>query len=316
MRRIAQEVLIASIVFLALAVLGCGKRPRPAQPAAAPPSAGAKAAEPETGVPLFRFVVYGDTRTNHRIHQQIVQSVLDANPDFILQTGDLVQFSALSSQWTRFDRITQPIRDKNIPYYPARGNHDSGPGSRYAAEVRDIFDSGNKLYYRFDRQGLRFICLDTESAINEESAQYHWLEGELKHAQKDGKFVVPFFHEAIFSVGNHAGENRALRSVLHPLFMQYGVKIVFQGHDHLYYRTLRDNITYVVTGGGGAPLYDIHPGLLINGDVAKKIHHFCVADVFSDRIHIRVLASVPGKPGTIKIDEFSLALNSSPPAQK
>ena len=219
-------------------------------------------------------MVYGDTRTNDNIHREIVESVLEANPDFILQTGDLVEFSTLRSQWNRFDRITRPIRDKNIPYYPARGNHDAAFGSRYKNEVRDKFDSGNKLYYRFDHQGLRFICLDTESALGITSRQYLWLEGELEKAQKDGKMVVPFFHEAIFSVGNHASQNYALRAVLHPLFLKYGVKIVFQGHDHLYYRTMRDGITYIVTGGGGAPLYDIRPGFLDKGRRGQEAASF------------------------------------------
>ncbi|MGC2697603.1 MAG: metallophosphoesterase [Candidatus Angelobacter sp.] len=316
MGRIGKHTVISIIVLLAVTVLGCGVHPRPGKPVAAPAASEAKDGEPEKYTPLFRFIVYGDTRTNHLIHQEIVQSVLDAKPDFILQTGDLVQFASLGSQWGRFDRITKPIRDKNIPYYPARGNHDSAPYSRYTTEVRDKVDSGNKLYYRFDRKALRFICLDTETAINEKSPQYHWLESELQQAKLDGKIVVPFFHEAIFSAGKHAGENRALRSVLHPLFIKYGVKVVFQGHDHLYYRTSRDSITYVVTGGGGAPLYDIQPGLLISGDVAKKLHHFCIADVFSDRIDVRVLAKIPGESGTMKIDEFSVALNLPEPAQK
>jgi hypothetical protein len=38
-------------------------------------------------------------------------------------------------------------------------------------------------------------------------------------------------------------------------FVKYRPRAVFCGHDHLYYRTVRDNITYIVTGGGGAPPY-------------------------------------------------------------
>lgn len=267
-----------------------------------PPQAGSS--ESDSTKPLARFVVYGDTRTNHAVHQEIVNSVIEVKPDFILQTGDLVKSSNKELEWKRFDKITKPIRDAKIPYYPARGNHDSGEASRYSAEVRERFESGNKLYYRFDVKNLRFISLDTESPLGVESDQYKWLEGELQQAIKDGKNVIPFFHEAIFSVGRH-GSNEHLRSLLHPLFRKYGVKLVFQGHDHLYYRTSRDDITYVVTGGGGAPLYEIHPKLMIKGDVAKKLHHFCVAEVFSDRIDVRVLT-----PNMKKIDEFSVVLNT------
>ena len=47
--------------------------------------------------------------------------------------------------------------------------------------------------------------------------------------------------------------------------------LVFCGHDHLYYRTTRDGVTYVVTGGGGAPPYrPENSQIAIPGDVFVK----------------------------------------------
>ena len=295
------------LIFV-FALLSCGGTSRIVKEPKSAPAPGVKSTS-DLGNALFRFVVYGDTRTNDAIHREILTAVLDTNPDFILQTGDLVQFSGMQSQWRRFDQITQPIRDRHIPYYPSRGNHDVAGTNRYLSEVRDKFDSGNKLYYRFDSGNLRFISLDTASPLADTaSRQYLWLEQELQRAKKENKIVVPFFHEAIFSVGTHAGENRKLRSVLHPLFQAYGVKLVFQGHDHLYYRTQRDNITYVVTGGGGAPLYAVRPELMEKGDVARSIHHFCLAQVFPDRIEVSVFARSSELGAANKIDEFSVPL--------
>jgi hypothetical protein len=45
------------------------------------------------------------------------------------------------------------------------------------------------------------------------------------------------------------------RDRLHQLFMKTGVKTVFAGDDHRYDRTERNNILYIITGGGGAPIY-------------------------------------------------------------
>jgi acid phosphatase type 7 len=299
-------------LIVILALLGCGGPSRIVKEPKAPPPPGVKSPS-DVNNALFRFAVYGDTRTNDAVHREIVKEVMDANPDFILQTGDLVQFSAIRSQWRRFDQITKPIRDRHIPYYPSRGNHDVAGTCSYLNEVRDKFESGNKLYYRFDSGNLRFIALDTASPLADTaSPQYLWLEQELQLAKKENKFVVPFFHEAIFSVGTHAGENRKLRSVLHPLFKAYGVKVVFQGHDHLYYRTRRDDITYVVTGGGGAPLYAVRPELMEKGDVARSIHHFCLAQVFPDRIEVSVFARTTQAAGMNKIDEFSIPLGGQP----
>jgi len=48
-----------------------------------------------------------------------------------------------------------------------------------------------------------------------------------------------------------------VREALTPLFERYGVDIVFNGHHHNYQRSLVHGVTYIVTGGGGAPIYRI-----------------------------------------------------------
>ena len=40
-----------------------------------------------------------------------------------------------------------------------------------------------------------------------------------------------------------------------PSFVQYGVDLVFNGHDHDYERSVAKGVIYIVAGGGGAPLY-------------------------------------------------------------
>ena len=253
---------------------------------------------------LSRFVIYGDTRTHHDVHRRVVLAAIEQHPDFIVQTGDLVANSNKADQWATFDRIIAPVREKRISYYPARGNHDVGKESKFSEEIPAPLRSANAYYYRFDVQNLRFLALDTESDLSTKSDQYHWLEQQLKDARSENKFVIPFFHEAIFSVGSRHGSNRKLQLVLHPLFRKYGVKLVFQGHDHLYYRTTRDGIVYVVTGGGGAPLYGIVTSELQRGDVAQRTHHFCVADLFPDEIRITVYAVARKRSGLKEIDKF------------
>jgi 3',5'-cyclic AMP phosphodiesterase CpdA len=235
-----------------------------------------------TAQPLLRFAAYGDTRDNHDVHRDVVAKVMGFQPALVLQTGDLVHHGDAADEWAVFDDITAAMR-RTVAYYPARGNHDVSANGYYEARVTSPVLSGNKLHYSFERGGVHFIALDTQEALAPGSAQRRWLEEDLGQAQAAGRLIVPFFHKAIFSVGPHAGEPDvvALRPILHPLFRKYGVKLVFQGHDHIYYRTVRDGITYVVTGGGGAPLYDLaHQDMAIPGDVSEKVNHFCIADVF------------------------------------
>lgn len=203
----------------------------------------------------FTFVAYGDTRTNPVEHAVIIQEILRLHPEFVLQSGDLVADGKNPAQWQQFDQITQPLRDAHIAYYPARGNHDVG--AFYPQVVTEPFDSGdktNKLYYAFTRHRNRFIVVDSMEDYDPSSRQYVWLAAELAKAQKTAVNTFVMFHEGPFSVGPH-GPTLEAQQYLHPLFVRYKPRAVFCGHDHLYYRTVRDSVTYLVTGGGGAPPY-------------------------------------------------------------
>jgi 3',5'-cyclic AMP phosphodiesterase CpdA len=249
----------------------------------------------------YRFVVYGDTRTDPDVHRLAIAEVLKIHPEFVLQTGDLVADGSSGAQWKEFDGIVKALHDAGIPYYPARGNHDLG--NYYIKEVREPYDSGNGYYYAFTRHGSRFIILDSmdPDEYDPSSAQYRWLEKELAtaHAKADHFFVL--FHESPFSVGPH-GPTPIAQQYLHPLFVKYHPTAVFCGHDHLYYRTKRDGVSYIVTGGGGAPLYPAtNKRLAIKGDVYDVSHHVVEIDV--DGPNVAVIAR--RLDGSI-IDQFSL----------
>jgi|GEM_PF-899801 len=229
----------------------------------------------------FTFIVFGDTRSNkdavepvtddqiqklQGVHQRIVKQIVDLKPEFIMQTGDLIKDNSVEADWTMYDRVTQPLRDAKIPFYPSRGNHDAKAeppsGKGYTAHVSSPFDSGDiktKFYYAFSRHNNRFIVVDSMQSYAPGTEQYAWLEDELKKSQDKATNTFVMFHESPYSVGPHAVQDEAMitRAYLCPLFVKYKPRAVFCGHDHLYYRTKREGITYIVTGGGGAPVY--HP---------------------------------------------------------
>ena len=250
----------------------------------------------------FTFVAYGDTRSNPVAHAAVVKEIVSLRPEFVIQSGDLVSDGGNPRQWAEFDQIEQPLHDAHIAYYPARGNHDLG--KYYPLRVTEPFDSGDtvhKLYYAFTRRRSRFIAVDSMQAYDPDSEQYRWLALELAKAQHACINTFVFFHEAPFSVGPHGSTPEAQR-YLHPLFVKYKVRAVFCGHDHLYYRTVRDGVPYLVTGGGGAPLYDpVNKQIAIPGDVYVKAYHA-----------IRLVVDGPRVTGTVftpdgaVIDRFTL----------
>ena len=67
---------------------------------------------------------------------------------------------------------------------------------------------------------------------------------------------------------------------LETLFEQYGVDVTFQGHSHAYERYFHNGVYYIVTGGGGGPLYPLAPDVVPPiRELGMAVHHHCVADV-------------------------------------
>jgi hypothetical protein len=58
----------------------------------------------------------------------------------------------------------------------------------------------------------------------------------------------------------------------------HGVALVMAGHDHGYERGVVDGLRYLISGGGGAPLYTktVNRGHSL---VKKAVHHFVHFDV-------------------------------------
>ena len=273
----------------AVGIVGCmaqrGKAEETKKPA--PKVRGVQKGPPNT----FRFVVYGDTRDGHDMHRKLVALILKQKPDFVLQTGDLVHTGSNASLWKIYDEITGEMR-KKLPVYPSRGNHDVG-GPGYEERVTAPFTSGNKLYYSFDKGASHFIALavDESSRYDSKSPQYQWLTNDLAAAKGKAKHIFVFFHVAPYSVGSH-GSDEDVQKVLCPLFTKYGVRTVFNGHDHLYYHTFRAGVTYVVAGGGGAPLYPVHEDRgMIPGDKAESVNNIVVVDVKGSQVEYEALRS-------------------------
>ena len=74
------------------------------------------------------------------------------------------------------------------------------------------------------------------------------------------------------------------------LMEKYKITAVFNGHDHNYQHHLKNGIHYVVTGGGGAPLYD--PDAPIPGVTQKveRTEHYVRIKVTGNQAKVEAIA--------------------------
>ena len=149
----------------------------------------------------------------------------------------------------------------NIPFMTTPGNHEASDNDYQSRFNHPIYEQGltsKGSYYSFDYQGSHFISLNTNDTINEgrndsrglSQTQIDWLKNDLEKAQ-DSKFIVVMMHKGIYDAGGHCsnidGEDNDIphiRNQLTPLFSEYNVDLVLQGHDHLYSRSYPLKGTY------------------------------------------------------------------------
>lgn len=227
----------------------------------------------------FTFVVYGDSRSDPAAHGRVISAAAACHPAFVLDTGDLVLSSAEEqSVWTGQFFGPADLLLRETWFAVTRGNHE-GNSPFFSSYFGGAGHESNKGYYSFDWGPVHVVTLDTNVEYKPGREQYKFLKKDLENTDRPLK--VFFGHHPVYSSGSHGGTQKMQR-YLQPLFEKNGVALVLGGHDHDYERTVVNGITYIVSGGGGAPLYG-HDSLTWEpGDsVFKSAHHFVQVDVAS-----------------------------------
>ncbi len=215
---------------------------------------------PGTNAP-FTFVVFGDTRTRHEVHRKAEEKVLAEKASFVLHTGDLVSNGNRAQDWDKFFEIERDLL-ANVPFYPTPGNHEQNADVYYKYFS---FPGGNGHRYSFNWSTAHIVCIDSNGigdSTQEKSAflqeEVEWLSQDLSRNKKPLTFV--FMHHPLYTAVEKRRSSAAeLAAEIEPALIAGGVTAVFAGHDHNYQHHLKSGIHYIVTGGGGAPLYDVSP---------------------------------------------------------
>jgi len=253
----------------------------------------AHADEPQLTLPLVdgscRFAVIGDTGTGdaaqYRVGAEMAKVRLRFPFGLVLMLGDNIYGRDTADDMKRkFEEPYKPLLDAGVVFHASLGNHDD-PSQRFYA----LFNMGGERYYTYTcpHDSVRFFALDTNYMTPD---QVDWLGKSLRAATE--RWKICYFHHPIYSTGKTHGSDVELRKTLEPLFVAYGVDVVFSGHDHLYERFApQKGITYFVSGSAGKlRTGDALPQAGLTAKTFDGAHHFVLVEVAGDGLSFQAIS--------------------------
>jgi predicted MPP superfamily phosphohydrolase len=264
----------------------------------------------------FHFLVYGDNRTDDASHASVVRAMVTAPASFLINTGDLVERGGSAAQWQTFFDIEAPLT-RERPIFSCVGNHEltDGAGIEYVryfgpAELPKevivpapavtgvlLHDAGatqlslDQLSGTFRWSNARFFMVNGMVPYTN-GPNREWLERVLHEADTEPGLAwrIVVIHHGPWSSGPH-GDNKLLHDAKIPqLLREHKVDLVISGHDHIYERGIADGLPYLVSGGGGAPVYRVKKAAATSKRY-ESVRHFVEASV--SPVGIQLVATRP-----------------------
>jgi len=222
---------------LAGILAGCWAVPLAAQAPALPLKTGS-----------VRFAVIGDTGTGDKMEDEVGRQMALSRQKFpftfTIMLGDNIYGSERPQDFdTKFIKPYKALLDAKVEFYATLGNHDD-PNHRFYKP----FNMGGVRYHTFKKGNVRFFVIDSNYL---DPDQVKWLEKELGTSGSDWK--IAYFHHPLYTTAAR-GPEVELRTILEPIFVKYGVDVVFSGHEHVYERIKPQKGIYYFTAGGAAKL--------------------------------------------------------------
>jgi 3',5'-cyclic AMP phosphodiesterase CpdA len=198
-----------------------------------------------------RFAAIGDMGTGDASQYEVAQRMVAARQafpfDFAIMLGDNIYGGSSPKDFEKkFETPYKPLLDAGVKFYAALGNHDN-PNERFYK----LFNMNSATYYSYKKGNVRFYALDSDYM---DPKQLSWLETQLQNDAGSDEWKICYFHHPLYSSGKTHGPATELRLLLEPLFVKYGVNVVFSGHEHVYERVQPQKGIYYFTEGASGQL--------------------------------------------------------------
>jgi hypothetical protein len=270
---------------------------------------------PPLGTRRWRMAVYGDSRSNPRMHRKVTEQIARAKVDLIVHTGDIVINGKIHQTWRL--EFFGPLGSlaRSVPWVSTIGNHERDSEHYFSYMALP----GNERYFSFDFANAQIVCLDSNAWIarDRDSKQYQWAQDHLKK-KRNATWTFVAFHHPLFSA--HATRPiNPLRWDWAPLLLDPANRVdgVLTGHDHFYARNYRmgrlqhkpqQGVLFLTTAGGGAHLYPCKERDYVARE--KSVHHFTLFDFDGDKVQVSAI-DIDGKV----FDRYELTKKPTPADQ-
>ena len=254
-----------------------------------------KTAKP-SGEDSISFFVLGDSGVGNEaqknVSDQLVRNHNRNAADLLLHVGDVHQQAGDEYDSIYFD-VYQPLLQE-LGFFLSIGNHDTytDSGGPFLDSFSPPGTNGHPRgrYYWHSWGNSFFLNVDTNLDISQGSPQYNFIvEALSSDKQKNSDWTFAYFHHPPYTEywPQWEGDQR-VREHLVPLFEEFGVDMVFNGHTHSYEHGIIDNVHYLIAGGGGGNL-DPFGRNVPHVRFSTAEHHFLRIDVDGQKLEMKAI---------------------------
>ena len=231
---------------------------------------------------LVRFTAFSDFHykkgtnlTTIKDFNIIVNRAKNFGADFIVCAGDFC------SDYIRSKELIYAVKNLKIPFYNAFGNHEIENQNNTLEFVvnlltndeNNVVYNGQKSYYYFDKNGVRFVFTDTNFSFNLDGEywehnrtasvgapkdnlyenslgdkQLNWLKEVLLDGGKKGLKIIVISHASFNQNWKfHSPSAKAVKEIFNQVNSAYNGTVIMaiNGHRHLDRSEVVDNVIYL-----------------------------------------------------------------------
>lgn len=235
-----------------------------------------------------RFAAIGDMETGKRPQYETAREMAKVRKDFpfqfVITLGDNIYGGHTPRDFElKFEVPYKALLDAGVKFYASLGNHDRASERSYK-----LFNMNGDNYYAFTKGNVRFFALDSNYM---DPKQLSWLRTQLADVPSSD-WKICYFHHPLYSSARKHGPATDLRLLLQPLFIDYGVNVVFSGHEHVYERIKPQNgIYYFIEGASGQLRYgNLKKDSSIMANGFDTDNSFMLVEVAGDTMYFQTIS--------------------------